>query len=37
LENGQVVQDGQPDKLMRAAGPYRDLVKQQMIVQSQAA
>jgi ATP-binding cassette subfamily B protein len=37
LENGQVVQDGQPDKLMRAPGPYRDLVKQQMIVQSQAA
>jgi ATP-binding cassette subfamily B protein len=37
LENGQVVQDGQPDTLMRREGPYRDLVKQQMIVQNQAA
>ena len=37
LENGCVVQDGQPDKLMRRDGPYRDLVRQQMIVQSQAA
>jgi ATP-binding cassette subfamily B protein len=37
LENGRVVQDGQPDTLMRREGPYRDLVKQQMIVQNQAA
>jgi ATP-binding cassette, subfamily B, bacterial len=37
LENGCVVQDGAPDKLMRRDGPYRDLVGQQMIVQSQAA
>ncbi len=37
LENGCVVQDGAPDKLMRRDGPYRDLVRQQMIVQSQAA
>jgi ATP-binding cassette subfamily B protein len=37
LENGRVVQDGQPDKLMRRDGLYRDLVKQQMIVQNQAA
>jgi ATP-binding cassette subfamily B protein len=37
LENGSVVQDGTPEKLMRLDGPYRDLVKQQMIVQSQAA
>jgi ATP-binding cassette subfamily B protein len=37
LENGCVVQDGQPDKLMRRDGPYRDLVRQQMVVQNQAA
>jgi ATP-binding cassette subfamily B protein len=37
LENGRVVQDGQPDKLMRRDGPYRELVKQQMIVHNQAA
>jgi ATP-binding cassette subfamily B protein len=37
LENGSIVQDGTPEKLMRLDGPYRDLVKQQMIVQSQAA
>jgi ATP-binding cassette subfamily B protein len=37
LENGCVVQDGAPDKLMRRDGLYRDLVRQQMIVQNQAA
>jgi len=37
LENGRVVQDGQPDRLMRLDGPYRELIKEQMIVQNQAA
>ena len=37
LQDGHVVEDGPPDTLMRREGPYRDLVKQQMIVQNQAA
>jgi ATP-binding cassette subfamily B protein len=37
LENGCVVQDGAPDRLMRGDGPYRDLVRHQMLVHNQAA
>jgi ABC-type multidrug transport system fused ATPase/permease subunit len=37
LENGCVVQDGAPDRLMRRDGPYRDLVRHQMLVHNQAA
>jgi ATP-binding cassette subfamily B protein len=31
LENGRIVQDGAPAKLMSSAGPYRALVRREMM------
>jgi ATP-binding cassette, subfamily B, bacterial len=30
LRNGQIVEDGEPDRLMLSGGPYRELVTQEM-------
>jgi len=36
LQNGRIVENGPPDQLMRARGPYRDLLRRQMIVKEAA-
>jgi len=36
LQHGRIVEDGPPDQLMRARGPYRDLLRRQMIVKEAA-
>jgi ATP-binding cassette, subfamily B, bacterial len=36
LQHGRIVEDGPPDQLMRAKGPYRDLLRRQMIVKEAA-
>jgi len=36
LQGGRIVEDGPPDQLMRARGPYRDLLRRQMIVKEAA-
>jgi ATP-binding cassette subfamily B protein len=30
MQNGQIVQDGQPDRLIRGDGPYRRMVMREM-------
>jgi ATP-binding cassette subfamily B protein len=30
LQGGKIIEDGKPDALMQRAGPYRELVKQEM-------
>lgn len=37
LQAGRVAQEGQPDYLARHDGPYRDLVRRQMVLQEKAA
>jgi len=36
LQGGRIVEDGPPDQLMRARGPYRELLRRQMIVKEAA-
>ncbi|MGB9366016.1 MAG: ABC transporter ATP-binding protein [Xanthobacteraceae bacterium] len=36
LQAGRIVEDGPPDQLMRRRGPYRDLLRRQMIVKEAA-
>jgi len=36
LQRGRVVEDGAPGQLMRRRGPYRDLIRRQMIVKEAA-
>jgi ATP-binding cassette, subfamily B, bacterial len=36
LQNGAIVEDGAPGELMRRRGPYRDLLRRQMIVKEAA-
>jgi ATP-binding cassette subfamily B protein len=36
LQGGRIVEDGSPDQLRRARGPYRDLLRRQMIVKQAA-
>jgi len=36
LQNGRIVEDGPPDQLMRRGGPYRELLRRQMIVKEAA-
>ena len=37
LQGGRVIQDGPPKQLMRHAGVYRDLVRQQTMLAKEAA
>jgi len=30
LKAGRIIEDGSPDRLMQAQGPYRDLITQEM-------
>jgi ATP-binding cassette, subfamily B, bacterial len=30
LQNGRIIEDGPPDRLMQGKGPYRELVTQEM-------
>ena len=36
LQNGRIVEEGPPGQLMRRRGPYRDLLRRQMIVKEAA-
>jgi ATP-binding cassette, subfamily B, bacterial len=36
LQGGRIVQDGSPEQLMRLGGPYRDLLRRQMILKEAA-
>ncbi|MEJ0079296.1 MAG: ABC transporter ATP-binding protein [Alphaproteobacteria bacterium] len=36
LQHGRIVEDGPPDQLMRLRGPYRELLRRQMIVKEAA-
>ena len=36
LQHGRIVEDGPPDHLMRLRGPYRDLLRRQMILKKAA-
>jgi len=36
LQGGRIVEDGPPDQLMRSRGPYRELLRRQMIVKEAA-